>query len=115
MLVSRTSFTSPPLGPNRVHLSLDLFHRHRFAWLSTDRIEHVAKFRGSFAAAQFGGKQVADRRRFQQPVSLGGFNQRLRQIQLNRNAHTTHNMPATGRTCQPGKLPLLMFSPSITP
>jgi hypothetical protein len=41
ILVSTTSFRSPPLGSNRIHLSLDLFHCHRFARLSTDRIEHL--------------------------------------------------------------------------
>lgn len=110
MLVSTTSFTSPPLGSNRVHLGLDLFHRHRFAWLIADRIEHLAKFRRSFAAAQFSDKQVTDRRGFQQPIGLGLSHQRLRQIQLNRNAHAAHNIAASARVCQPGKLPVLRSS-----
>ena len=115
MLVSTTSFTSSPLGSNRVHLGLDLFHRHRFAWLIADRIEHLAKLRRSFAAAQFGDKQVADRCGFQQPAGFGLFHQGLRQVQLNRDAHAIHNMAAIALACQPCKLPFLMVSLSIMP
>ena len=114
-LVSTTSFTSPPLGSNRVHLGLDLFHRHRFARLGADRIEHLAKFRRSLAPTQFGDKQVADRRGFQQPIGLGLSHQRVWQIQLNRNAHAAHNIAVSARVCQPGTLPVLRSLLPTTP
>ena len=37
------------------------------------------------------------------PLALGLFDQRLGQVQLNRNAHTVHNMAASPLACQPGK------------
>lgn len=101
-LVSTTSFTSPPLGPDGVHLGLDLFQGHRLAWLSADSIEHMAEFGCRFTPAQFDSQQVPDGRGFQQPAGLGLLHQRLRQIQLNGDAHTGDKMAANGLACQAG-------------
>ncbi len=78
VLVSTTALTSPPLLPDDIHFRLDFLHAHRFAGLAAYMVKH------------------------QQPIGLRLFYQRLRQIQLNREANNTGKMTALCARCQIG-------------
>jgi len=88
VFVSTTSSTRSPLRSDSVHLALDFLHARRLAGLGTDFFQHVVEFGGGLPAAQFGRKQIGYGLRFEQASRFRFLGERVRQIQLDRNAHT---------------------------
>ena len=87
VLVSTTSFTRPALRPHGFHLGGDFLLGHRFAGLSADSVQHVAKVGGGLAAAQLNGNQPTHGCRIEQAVGPRLVQQRVGQIQLDGDAH----------------------------
>ncbi len=114
-ILSMTALTLAALRSHRVNLRLNLFGWHGFAREGVQLLQHPAQVPTGALPEKLLIQQFPQASRFQQPVGLGLFHQRLWQVQLNRNAYAVHNMAASALACQPGKLPLLTVSLSITP
>ena len=103
-LVSATAFKAlAALGADGVYLRLDFVHGHRLiVRVGAHLVHHLAVSAQRFFHLQFAFNQPANLSRVEQAFSprLGG--QRLRQIQLDRNAHNPDNMPAMAPPCQIG-------------
>jgi len=66
VFVSTTSFTLAPFLARRFYLGGDFGFGHGLAWLRPDGGKQVVKSSGSLPTAQFGGEQIAQRRRIAQ-------------------------------------------------
>ncbi len=103
-LVSATAFKAlAALGADGVYLRLDFVHGHRLiVRVGAHLVHHLAVGVQRFFQLQFAFNQTANLGRVEQAFSPRFGGQGFRQIQLDRNAHHTDNMPVMPRPFQIG-------------
>lgn len=100
-LVSATTFTAgAPFGADCVYLRLNLVHRHWFVRIRPHLFHHLAKFQHWLIELNFTLDQPGQCLRIQQTLRLCFRRHRLRQIQLNRDAHNALNIAGASQSCQ---------------